>query len=125
MESRDLVSVARPFFLGLEGYRSPDFDTAKKWFSKISIIQRFLFVVFGGKKQPKQVRKMPEIWKRFKLEVMTTVFFLILAKSINFQVSSLRLEIFDEVSFSISKFYPGIGLEGYGLDYITGGQGRL
>jgi len=34
-------------------------NIAKKWLSKISIIQRFLFVVFEGKKQPKRVRKMP------------------------------------------------------------------
>jgi len=27
--------------------------------SKISIIQRFLFVAFAGKKQPKKVRRMP------------------------------------------------------------------
>jgi len=36
-------------------------NIAKKWFSKISIIQRFLFDAFAGKKQPKQARKMPVI----------------------------------------------------------------
>jgi len=36
-------------------------NIAKKWFSKISIIERFLFVAFAGKKQPKQARKMPVI----------------------------------------------------------------
>jgi len=46
---------------------------AKKWFSKTFIIKR-IFVVFAGKKQPKQVVKMPEIWKKIKLEVMTTLF---------------------------------------------------
>jgi len=34
-----------------------------------------------------------------------------------FQVSNLDLGIFDEVS--VSKFYPGLGLEDCGLDYIT------
>jgi len=38
-------------------------NIAKKWFTKISKIQRFLFVVFAGKKQPKQVGKMPEMKK--------------------------------------------------------------
>jgi len=36
---------------------------AKKWFIKIFIIQRFLFVVFAGKKQSEHFGKMPEIWK--------------------------------------------------------------
>ena len=36
-------------------------NTAKKWYSKISIFRRFLFVEFAGKKQPKQVGKTPEI----------------------------------------------------------------
>jgi len=60
--------VSRPDFgvfasLGLEGFRSR-LDTltiTKKWYSKIFIIQQFLFVVFAGKKQPKQYGKMPEI----------------------------------------------------------------
>jgi len=30
---------------------------AKKWLSKISVIQRFLFIAFVGKKQPKQAEK--------------------------------------------------------------------
>jgi len=33
-----------------------------------------LFVVFAGEKQPKHVGKMPEIWKKFDSEVITTVF---------------------------------------------------
>jgi len=47
MESRDLdlVSMAT----GLE-----TLNIAKKWLSKISINQRFLFVAFAGKKQPKK-----------------------------------------------------------------------
>ena len=65
MESRDFVSVLRPIFasLGLEGFRSR-LDTltiAKKCYSKIFIIQQFLFAVFAGKKQRKQFGKMPEI----------------------------------------------------------------
>ena len=53
MESRDpylrvLVSKAT----GLE-----TLNVAKKQFSKISKIQRFLFVAFAGKKQPKPVGK--------------------------------------------------------------------
>jgi len=47
-------------------------NIAKKWLSKISIFQRFLFVVFAGKKQPKHVGKRPEIKKNFNSEVMTT-----------------------------------------------------
>jgi len=78
MGSRDLVSVprlaSRPIFaslclslegyrsrLGLEGYRGLEtLNIAKKWLSKTSIIQRFLFIAFAGKKQPKQVGNMPE-----------------------------------------------------------------
>jgi len=77
--SSDVVSrrVSRPIFasLGLEGYGSRSrrlqlsvlkvsgletSNIANKWFSKISIIQIFLFAVFAGKKQPKHVGKMPE-----------------------------------------------------------------
>jgi len=62
MESRDLVSVtrrvSRPIFVSL-GLKT--LNIAKKWNKKISIIQQFLFVVFVGKKQPKQVGKVPEI----------------------------------------------------------------
>jgi len=36
------------------------------------------------------------------------------------RMSSLSLGIFDEVS--VSKFQPGLGLKGYGLDYITDRQ---
>ena len=49
-----LVSVSK--VSGLE-----TLNTVKKWFIKICIIQRFLFVVFVGKKQPKHVGKMPEV----------------------------------------------------------------
>ena len=52
MESRDLVLVSMA--TGLE-----TLNIAKKWLCKISIIQRFLFVAFAGKKQQKKVRKMP------------------------------------------------------------------
>jgi len=53
MESRDLVLVSMA--TGLETS-----NIAQKWLSRISIIQRFLFVAFVGKKQPKKVRKMPK-----------------------------------------------------------------
>ena len=46
MESRDLVLVSMA--TGLETS-----NIAKKWLSKISMIQRFLFVAFAGNKQPK------------------------------------------------------------------------
>jgi len=52
MESRDLVLASMA--TGLE-----TLNIAKKWLSKISIFQRFLFVAFADKKQPKKVRKMP------------------------------------------------------------------
>ena len=51
-----LVSVSVSKVSGLE-----TLNIAKKLFSKISIIQIFLFVVFADKKQPKHVGKMPEI----------------------------------------------------------------
>jgi len=57
MESRDpflRVSVSK--VSGLETVNIP-----KKWFTKISKFHQFLFVVFAGKEQPKQVGKMPEI----------------------------------------------------------------
>ena len=46
MESWDLVLVLMA--TGLESL-----NIAKKWLSKISMIQRFLFVAFAGNKQPK------------------------------------------------------------------------
>ena len=72
MESRDVVSVSRPSLrvsvskvLGVVSVSmATGLETlkiAKKSFSKISIIQRILFVTFAGKKQPKQARKMPVI----------------------------------------------------------------
>jgi len=69
-------------------------------------LNEFFSVVFAGKKQPKQVRKMPKIRKKFNLEVVTTFFSKISAKftnfevwslSLEFHVSSLGLAIFDEV----------------------------
>jgi len=92
-----LVTVSR--VSGLE-----TLNIAKKWFIKISIIQIFFFVVFAGKKQPKHIGKMPEIWKKFKSEVMTTFSFFYLAKCTNFEVSSLGLGVFDEVSVSSRNF---------------------
>jgi len=50
MESRDLVLVS--IATGLE-----TLNIATKWLSKISIIQRFLFVAFVGKKQLKKGQK--------------------------------------------------------------------
>jgi len=50
--------VSRSIFasLGLE-----TLNNAKHWFIQIPIIQIFLFVIFAGKKQPKQVGKLLEI----------------------------------------------------------------
>jgi len=56
MESPDLFSVwrgvTRPIFasLGLEGFRSRNFEYCKEMVFEISVIQIFLFVVFAGKK---------------------------------------------------------------------------
>ena len=83
MEFRHLVYVSRPIFaslglealrarLGLEGFRSRDFEYCKEMVYWNFLIQRFLFVVFAGKKQPKHVGKKPEIWKILKAELMTT-----------------------------------------------------
>jgi len=47
MESRGLVLVSMA--TGLE-----TLNIAKKWLSKISVFQRFLFVAFAGKKQPQK-----------------------------------------------------------------------
>jgi len=54
---------------------------------------------------------MPEIWKKFKSEVMTTVFKKNSAKCTNFEALSLGLElqasslgVFDEVSVSSRNF---------------------
>jgi len=50
--------------LGLDGYGSRDFEYCKEIVEIISIIQRFLFVVFAGKKQPKKVRKCHKFEKK-------------------------------------------------------------
>jgi len=52
-----LVSVSVLKATGLE-----TLNIANKCYSKFSIYQKFLFLVFAGKKHPKQVGKMPEIW---------------------------------------------------------------
>jgi len=51
MESRYLVLVSMT--TGLE-----TLNIAKRWLSKISIFQRFLFVAFADKNNQKKVRKM-------------------------------------------------------------------
>jgi len=51
---------------------SGDFEYCIKWLIKISIIERFLFVVFSGKKQPKHVEKNARHLKKFNSEVTTT-----------------------------------------------------
>ena len=50
MESGDLVLVSMA--TGLE-----TLNIAKKWLSKIYLFQRFLFVAFADKKQPKKGQK--------------------------------------------------------------------
>jgi len=45
-------------------------NIAKKWLSEISIIQRFLFVAFAGKKQSKTSEKCHK-FEKINLEVMT------------------------------------------------------
>jgi len=86
MEYRDLVSVSRTVFagLGLEGFRSRDFECCKEMVVRIN----------------QDMSEKCQKFEKNKSEVMTTFFKKISAKSTNFQVSSL-------------------GLEGYGLDYIT------
>ena len=59
--------------------------------------KEFLLVVFAGQKQPKQVGKMLEIWRKFNFKVMTT-FHKKFGKIHNCEVSSLGLGIFYEVS---------------------------
>jgi len=58
-----------------------------------------LFVVYAGKKQPKHVGEMPEIWKNSSQTWWH--FFKILTKCLNFEVSSLGF--FDEVLVSVSS----------------------
>jgi len=60
MESRDLVLVTMA--TGLD-----TLNIAKKWLSKISIIQRFLLVAFAGKKQPKKGHKNAINLKKIQL----------------------------------------------------------
>ena len=65
MESRGLVLVSMA--TGLE-----TLNIAKKWLSKISAFQRFLFVAFAGKKTTtKRSEKFHKLEKKFNLEVMT------------------------------------------------------
>jgi len=67
-------------WVSVTAYCLETLNIAKKWGSrtKTSIIQQlgFLLVVFGGRTQPKQVVKMPEIRKNFnsELEVMMAIF---------------------------------------------------
>ena len=73
--------------------RSGRFQVSRLWILQRNFLLKFLsfndflFVVFAGKKQPKHVGKMPEIWKKLKSEVMTTLFNKISAKCTNFEVS--------------------------------------
>ena len=67
--------------LGLEGFRFRSqvycfetWNTVTIWLSKTSVIQRFLSVVSEGKKQPKQLRKTPEIRKKFQLRSGDDIF---------------------------------------------------
>ena len=60
MESRDLVLVSMA--TGLE-----TLNIAKRWLSKISIFQRFLFVAFADKKQPKKGQKNDINLKKIQL----------------------------------------------------------
>jgi len=39
--------------------------------------------------------------------------------SVGLEGFNLGLVIFDEVPVSLSKFWPGLRLEGYGIHYIT------
>jgi len=60
MESRDAflrisVSKVSDFVSVSKAAGFEILNIAKKWFSKISTIEQFLFVAFAGKKQPKQV----------------------------------------------------------------------
>jgi len=99
MESRDLVSVSRATFaslglegfrsrLGLEGYGLETLNISKKWFSKISIIQRFclLYLQVRNKKSRKNARNL----KKCNSEVMT-IFFLIRQ---NAEILKSRVSVF-------------------------------
>ena len=68
MGSRDLVSarletIFASLGFGLEGFRSRDWILQRNVLIQFYNSTTFLFVVFAGKKQPKHVGKMPEIWK--------------------------------------------------------------
>ena len=112
-ESRDLVSVSRSMFaslglsldgfrsrLGLEGFRSRDFEYCKEMVYQNSCNSKIFVCCISSKKQPKHVGKMPEIWKKFRSEVMTTFFQKISAECTNFEVSSLGVEL----QVSVSEF---------------------
>ena len=87
----DLISVSKA--TGLE-----TLNIAKIWCSKISIIQQHLLAVFAGKKQPNLSENARNL-KKNRLRSDGDIF---LKKCTNFEVSSLGLGIFDEVS--VSKF---------------------
>ena len=83
-------------------------NVKKKWFSETSIIQRVFYVIFAGKKQPEQVRKMREIrssilkWWRHLFE--------------NFwqkpQILKCRVSVSNSKSrVSVLTFSPCLGLE--------------
>ena len=68
-----------------------------------------MFVVFAGKKQPKNVGKMPEI-KKIQVRSDADIFSKMSAKCTNFDVSSFGRElqvsslgVFDEVLLSVSS----------------------
>ena len=128
VEYRDLVSVSglisRHIYtslslegfrsrLGLGGYRSQsqtccletfNMPTATIWLNKTSAIQRVsLSAAFAGKKQHKQVRKMPEIRKNFNLKVVQVIFWKFLQKfQQNPQIFRSRVSLSDSLMNSRS-----------------------
>ena len=139
MESRDLVSVSRQDrdletsprwdksrdpFLRVSVSKVSGLETlniAKKWFVKISIIQRFVFVVYASKKQQKHVGKNARDLKKIQVRSDEDIFMKISAKCTNFEVSvwTFKSRVLEFLRKSRSRLEILTGLGCYGLDYIT------
>ena len=114
MESPDLVSVSRrvsrPIFaslgLGLEGFRSRDFEYCKEMFCSNFYNSTIFCLLYLQEIQPKHVAKMPEIWRIFKSEVMTIFFQKIWqnAQSLKSRVSVWVSNFKSRASVSVSGF---------------------
>jgi len=98
-------------------------NIAKKWLSKTSIIQHvFCLLIFRketARTDRKNARNSNKIQLRSDVDISQNFGQIHKFRSLESRsrISSLESRNFNEVS--VSKFQPGLGLEGYDLDYIT------